>query len=97
MNRALIVPVIIALAFLTACASTPSGEDCPAGTQKLPDCPPLDAIEDPFITALYWRRAWQSGEDHEMDVVDKFSVFCYYFLFLTFHSLSQGFYCIKIF
>ena len=69
MNKALILPMLL-LALLTACASTPSGEDCPAGTQKLPDCPPLEAIEDPFITALYWRRAWQSGDDHQMDVVD---------------------------
>ncbi len=70
MNKALFLPVVALLAFLTACASTPSGEDCPAGTQKLPDCPPLEAVEDPFITALYWRRAWQSGDDHQMDMVD---------------------------
>ena len=70
MNRVLIVPVIIFLAFLTACASTPSREDCPAGTQKLPDCPPLEAVEDPFITALYWRRTWQPGDVHQLDVVD---------------------------
>jgi phosphatidylserine/phosphatidylglycerophosphate/cardiolipin synthase-like enzyme len=58
------------LLWLAGCASTPSGKDCPAGTQKLPDCPPLGAIEDPFITSLYWQRLWQSGDEHQVDVVD---------------------------
>jgi phosphatidylserine/phosphatidylglycerophosphate/cardiolipin synthase-like enzyme len=70
MNRTLIPLIVLCSALITACASTPSGEDCPAGTQKLPDCPPLEAVEDPFITALYWRRAWQSGDEHQLDVVD---------------------------
>ena len=70
MNRSLTLPVILIAIFIAGCAGTPSGEDCPPGTQKLPHCPPPEAIEDPFITALYWRRAWQSGDDHQMDVVD---------------------------
>ena len=65
----LLLPVTLLL-FLAGCASTPSGEDCPTGTQKLPDCPPMDAVEDPFITSLYWQRLWQSGEEHQVDVVD---------------------------
>ena len=58
------------LALVTACATTESGQSCPAGTQKLPDCPPLEAVEDPFITALYWQRSWQPGDVHRVDVVE---------------------------
>ena len=47
------------LLWLTGCATTGSPDDCTANTQNLPDCPPLEAIEDPYITSLYWQRAWQ--------------------------------------
>jgi len=57
------------LTLVVACATTESGQSCPAGTQKLPGCPPLAAIEDPFITALYWQRSWQPEDVHQVDVV----------------------------
>ena len=62
--------IIVALfALVAACATTESGQSCPAGTQKLPDCPPLEAVEDPLITALYWQRSWQPEDVHRMDMV----------------------------
>jgi len=42
---------------LAACASVPQ-QQCPAGTQNLPDCPPLEAVEDEAINALYELRTW---------------------------------------
>lgn len=56
-------------ATLLACATTPAPEDCPAGTQKLPDCPPLDAVDDPYINALYERRTWIPGDEQDFDPV----------------------------
>lgn len=58
------------LLWLTGCATTGSPDDCPANTQKLPDCPPLGAIEDPYITSLYWQRTWQPEDVHQVDVVE---------------------------
>lgn len=52
------------------CASTGQHHDCPPGTQNVPDCPPDGAIEDPFITALYWQRAWQPADEHQLDMVE---------------------------
>ncbi|RLA46366.1 MAG: phospholipase [Gammaproteobacteria bacterium] len=52
------------------CAAFSPSDTCPPGTQNLPDCPPPEAIEDPFITALYWQRTWQPESIHQIDVVD---------------------------
>lgn len=57
------------LAVVASCATTPSPDDCPAGTQKLPNCPPLGAIDDPQINALYMRRSWVPGDEQEFDPV----------------------------
>jgi len=52
------------------CAAFGPGEPCPPGTQNLPDCPPPEAIDDPFITTLYWQRTWQPENVHQVDVVE---------------------------
>ena len=63
--------ILTALIMLIAgCASTGQQHDCPPGTQNAPDCPPDGAIEDPFITALYWQRAWQPADEHQLDMVE---------------------------
>ena len=48
-------PILLCIGFvlLSACAATSKQPACPDGTQNLPDCPPLAAIEDPEINALY--------------------------------------------
>jgi len=66
--RALIVLGL--LASMGGCAAFGPGEPCPPGTQNLPDCPPPEAIDDPFITTLYWQRTWQPENVHQVDVVE---------------------------
>lgn len=65
--RALIVTGL--LVTVAACSNFGTQDTCPAGTRKLPDCPPLEAIDDPFITSLYWQRLWQSEGEHQLDMV----------------------------
>jgi phosphatidylserine/phosphatidylglycerophosphate/cardiolipin synthase-like enzyme len=48
--------VVLALV-LNACASVPQ-QQCPAGTQDLPDCPPMDAVDDEKINTIYELRTW---------------------------------------
>ena len=52
-----ILQLVVLALFLNACASVPE-QQCPAGTQNLPDCPPLDAVDDEKINALYELRTW---------------------------------------
>jgi putative cardiolipin synthase len=62
--------VIGLLALLAGCAALGSRNTCPSGTQELADCPPLEAIDDPFITAVYWQRLWQPEEVHQVDTIE---------------------------
>ncbi len=48
-----------------ACAtttSTVSPEDCPAGTQKLENCPPTGAVQDADIAELYAHRSYERDD-----------------------------------
>ena len=49
------------------CATVANEPLCPAGTQSLPDCPPLEAVVDKDIEHIYSYRTWKSpkelGED----------------------------------
>ncbi|MGB5277987.1 MAG: phospholipase D-like domain-containing protein [Gammaproteobacteria bacterium] len=60
----LFIPVLL----LCACASVPERQ-CPAGTQNLPDCPPLDAVDDEKINALYELRTWMPPSKLSFDPV----------------------------
>jgi phosphatidylserine/phosphatidylglycerophosphate/cardiolipin synthase-like enzyme len=60
----------IGLVLLSACAATTKQPACPAGTQNLPDCPPLAAIDDPEINALYDSRTWVSAKELEQDLIE---------------------------
>ena len=62
--------VAIGLVLLSACAVTPKQPACPAGTKNLPDCPPLAAIDDPEINALYDSRTWLSAKELEQDLIE---------------------------
>lgn len=55
---------------LASCAGAGKQDNCPTGSQNLPDCPPPEAIDDPFITALYWKRTWVPESVHRLDTVD---------------------------
>ncbi len=58
------------LLFLGACASVGKQEPCPAGTQELPFCPPLGAVDDPFINELYEDRTWAPGHKLDFDPIE---------------------------
>lgn len=67
------VRTLLCLGLLTAvggCAGLGNLDSCPSGTQNLADCPPQTAIEDPFITSLYWQRTWQPEDEHQLDTVE---------------------------
>ena len=63
------VPICTALVLLASCATT-SQKTCPAGTQNLPDCPPLNAIDDPEINELYESRTWLPSKEIEEDLIE---------------------------
>ena len=54
--------------FLNACASVPQ-QQCPAGTQNLPDCPPADAVDDEKINAIYELRTWMPPSKLTIDPI----------------------------
>ena len=55
---------------LVSCATAPRQETCPAGTQKLPDCPPIAAIDDAEINEIYQDRTWLPPKDIDVDLVE---------------------------
>lgn len=61
--------LLFVAALLNACASTPQVQ-CPAGTQNLPDCPPLEAVNDETINALYDLRTWKPASKLTIDPVE---------------------------
>ena len=67
------LPVLITILFLSllqiGCATTPANPVCPAGTQNLPDCPPLNAIVDQGINHIYEYRTWQSPKELDDDPI----------------------------
>ena len=60
--------LIFILVLLNACASAPQ-RSCPSGTQDLPDCPPVGAVEDEKINAIYKIRTWLPPSKLEVDTV----------------------------
>ena len=62
--------VIGLLASLFGCASPGSYDTCPPGTQKGPECPPLEAVDDPFINALYNKRTWIPEDELDIDPIE---------------------------
>ena len=61
---------VTALLLLGACASTGRQDACPPGTQELPSCPPLGAIDDPFINQLYENRTWVPPRELDFDPIE---------------------------
>ena len=73
--------LITFMTILVGCASIPA-EQCPAGTQNLPDCLPANAINDEDINRLHASRTWikpgkltidpiQMGKDAQIPVNHK--------------------------
>ncbi len=63
----------IAILFLgllqAGCATTPTTPSCPPGTQNLPDCPPLSAVQDTEIDRIYKYRTWIPPKELEEDPI----------------------------
>ena len=54
--------------FVASCATTARQEICPPGTQDLPDCPPVGAVDDPEINEIYRKRSWRPISDVEEEL-----------------------------
>ena len=65
---ALLSPFLLLL--LGACASVSKQESCPPNTQNLPSCPPLGAVDDPFINELFEDRTWAPGHKLDFDPIE---------------------------
>lgn len=55
---------------LASCATAPAKNDCPAGRQDLPGCPPLSAVNDPEINELFDSRTWLPAREIEEDLIE---------------------------
>ena len=60
---------MLMLVALGSCAITPARQ-CPRGTQDLPDCPLLSAIQDDFIDELYEYRRWVPPGQLTLDPIE---------------------------
>ncbi|MEE4218184.1 MAG: phospholipase D-like domain-containing protein [Xanthomonadales bacterium] len=65
-----LLAVAATLVLLASCATAPRQERCPAGTQKLPGCPPIGAVNDPEINEIYERRTWRPATELPVDLID---------------------------
>lgn len=64
-------PILLASTLLLAsCATAPKQEICPSGTQELPGCPPLSAVDDPEINEIHDRRAWKAPGELDVDLIE---------------------------
>ena len=68
MHSLRILPLLVIALMLSACAGMPQ-QQCPAGTQNLPDCPPLEAVDDEFINTLYELRTWTPPSELTIDPI----------------------------
>jgi len=64
------LPILMLLAMISGCASLRPAPPCPAGTQDLPDCPPIGAIDDPMINDLYAERSWVPPGELDADPIE---------------------------
>ncbi|WP_165954183.1 phospholipase D-like domain-containing protein [Seongchinamella unica] len=72
MNRLRGVIVGAWVVLLSACVSvdTPPSQ-CPAGRQALPNCPPLEAVDDPQVNRWYDARTWRSADEWDEDPIEQ--------------------------
>ena len=65
-----ITSILASILFLASCATAPKQGVCPAGTQDLPDCPPLEAVDDPEVNEVYRRRTWLPAKEVDVDLIE---------------------------
>jgi len=63
------IPIAALTLLLSACTAMPTEQMCPAGTQKLPGCPPINAVADPVVDKLYKERTWYPKGETTIDSV----------------------------
>ena len=63
-----ILPLVFLAGFLNACA-TVSEQQCPGGTQDLPDCPPIGAVDDENVNRVYESRTWVPHSELGIDPI----------------------------
>ncbi len=63
-----ILQLVILAVFFNACATVPE-QQCPAGTQNLPDCPPIGAVDDAKINRVYEIRTWAPLSELKIDPI----------------------------
>jgi phosphatidylserine/phosphatidylglycerophosphate/cardiolipin synthase-like enzyme len=68
MHALRILQLLVLAVLLNACATVPE-QECPAGTQNLPDCPPTGAVEDPKINSVYEIRTWAPPSELDIDPI----------------------------
>ena len=68
MNRTQTILFGVLTLGLISCAGMQE-QQCPEGTQNLPDCPPANAINDEAIDKLYQSRTWVSSRKLTIDTV----------------------------
>ena len=64
-----VIACFLLLLLLGACAHIQKPL-CPADRQQLPDCPPMNAIDDLEISRIYERRTWVTPDELPFDPVD---------------------------
>lgn len=63
--------ISLALMALAACASVEIPPDqCPAGTQPLPNCPPPEAVDDSALNEWYEARTWVPADEWDEDPIE---------------------------
>ncbi len=68
MNRIFLPVLGLLMLLLNSCAGV-SPQQCPDGTLNLPDCPPLNAVDDEKINTIYETRTWTSVSDLKIDPI----------------------------
>ncbi len=62
--------LLVATLLLVSCAGLQE-QQCPPGTQNLPDCPPLHAVNDEDINKVYANRTWMPPRKLTIDPIKK--------------------------
>ena len=65
-----VIGILLSVLLQAGCATAPTTPSCPAGTQNLPDCPPLGAVVDPKTEHFYKYRTWKSPAELERDPIE---------------------------
>lgn len=69
MGRTFFPVLLLLMLLLSSCAGVSPQQQCPDGTLNLPDCPPLNAVDDETINTLYEMRTWTPASESTIDPI----------------------------